>query len=82
MVHSGHVSGPAWGCQFGSERWKRYKYLCVESSTAHGLAKISMGMDQGAKGGKLKNLTNEHVDLADSDTGVICLDYKRLRRRE
>ena len=41
-----------------------------------------MSMDQGAKGGKLKNLTNEHVDLVDNDTGVICLDYKCLRWRE
>lgn len=30
-----------------------------------------MSMDQGAKGGKLKNLTNEHVDLVDNDTGNL-----------
>lgn len=39
-----------------------YKYLCVKSGTTHGLAEIAMGMDQGAQGSKLKNLTNEHFD--------------------
>jgi len=63
MVHSGHVSGPAWGCQFGSKRGEKYKYLCVKAGTAHGLTEVAMGMDQGAQGSKLKNLTNEHVDI-------------------